>query len=104
MKVNEAKYVLRCSKEKQEFIVIKCGTFIAGYTATNKAYGLLECSATSVGLACCTFFAQNYGAGKHARVKQGVRTALKIVCDGDWCYGLYYAYQKISATAILGCK
>ena len=64
----------------QSSINVQGSNFIAGYTATNKVYGLLECSATSLGLACCTFFAQNYGAGKHGRVKQGVRTALKIVC------------------------
>lgn len=55
-------------------------TFIAGYTATNKVYGLLECGATSVGLACCTFLAQNYGAGKFNRFKEGLRTSVKIVC------------------------
>ena len=64
----------------QSSINLQGSTFIAGYTAVNKVYGLLECSATSVGLACCTFFAQNYGAGKFDRVKQGVRQALKIVC------------------------
>lgn len=64
----------------QSSINVQGSTFIAGYTATNKVYGLLECSATSVGLACCTFFAQNYGAGKKKRVKQGVHAAIKIVC------------------------
>lgn len=54
--------------------------FIAGYTATNKLYGLLECSAISLGLASCTFFAQNYGAGNHKRVVQGLRTSVFIVC------------------------
>lgn len=64
----------------QSSINVQGSSFIAGYTATNKVYGLLECSATSLGLACCTFLAQNYGAGKFSRVKQGVRTAVKIVC------------------------
>jgi len=53
--------------------------FIAGYTATNKVYGLLECSATSLGLACSTFFAQNYGARLYDRVKKGVSIAVSIV-------------------------
>lgn len=53
--------------------------FIAGYTATNKVYGLLECSATSLGLACSTFFAQNYGAKLYDRVKRGVKIATGIV-------------------------
>lgn len=53
--------------------------FIAGYTATNKVYGLLECSAISLGLAACTFLAQNYGARNYARVKKGVLTSTYIV-------------------------
>lgn len=52
--------------------------FIAGYTATNKMYGLMESSATALGLACSTFLAQNYGAGLHARVRKGVGTATMI--------------------------
>lgn len=52
--------------------------FIAGYTATNKMYGLMECSATALGLACSTFFAQNYGAGLYRRVRKGVVTATLI--------------------------
>ncbi len=53
-------------------------TFIAGYTATNKMYGLMECSATALGLACSTFLAQNYGAGLSKRVRQGVKSATAI--------------------------
>ena len=52
--------------------------FIVGYTATNKMYGLMECSATALGLACSTFFAQNYGAGLYGRVRKGVTTATII--------------------------
>lgn len=55
--------------------------FIAGYTATNKMYGLMECSATALGLACSTYFAQNYGAGLYKRVQQGVKTA-SLVATG----------------------
>lgn len=54
-------------------------TFIAGYTATNKVYGLLESSAFSVGLACSTFLSQNYGAKNLDRVKKGTRTGVYIV-------------------------
>ena len=50
--------------------------FVAGYTATNKAYGLLESSAISLGLACCTFLSQNYGAKNFKRVTKGVRTSV----------------------------
>lgn len=63
----------------QSAVNLQGSIFVAGYTATNKVYGLLECSATALGIAGCTFFAQNFGAGKFDRVKQGVRTSLKIV-------------------------
>lgn len=52
--------------------------FVAGYTASNKLYGLLESSAISLGFAFSTFFAQNYGAGYKQRVKDGVRTGVKL--------------------------
>ena len=52
--------------------------FVAGFTATNKLYGLLECAAISLGLAIATFTAQNFGAGDKARVRKGVRTGLVL--------------------------
>ena len=52
--------------------------FVAGYTACNKLYGLLESTAISLGFAFSTFFAQNYGAGNKKRVRDGVKTGLKI--------------------------
>ena len=62
----------------QSTINLQGSIFVAGYTATNKLYGLLECSAISLGLAVNTFFSQNYGAKKFTRVKKGVITAVKI--------------------------
>lgn len=50
--------------------------FVAGFTAPNKLYGLLECTAISLGIAIATFTAQNYGAGDKARVRKGVRAGL----------------------------
>lgn len=50
--------------------------FIAGITATNKLYGLLEIAATSYGYAMVTYAGQNLGAGKPERIKKGVRAAL----------------------------
>jgi len=50
--------------------------FVAGYTALNKMYGLLESSAISLGASFSTFFAQNYGAGEKQRVLQGVRSGI----------------------------
>ena len=50
--------------------------FIAGYTATNKLYGLLEIAALSYGYAVTTYVGQNYGAGEYTRIRKGVNTAL----------------------------
>ena len=50
-------------------------SFIAGFTATNKLYGLLEIAALSYGYAVTTFVGQNYGAGLLPRIRQGVRSA-----------------------------
>ena len=55
--------------------------FIAGYTATNKLYGLLEIAALSYGYAVTTYVGQNFGAGEYTRIRQGVRTAL-LLCVG----------------------
>jgi len=52
--------------------------FVAGITATNKLYGLLEIAATSFGFAVATFVGQNLGAGKIHRIKKGVHSALKM--------------------------
>ena len=49
--------------------------FIAGFTATNKIYGLLESSAVSLGYAVTTYTAQNYGAGLYGRIRRGLKDA-----------------------------
>ena len=51
-------------------------TFIAGYTATNKLYGLLEIAAVSYGYAISTYTGQNLGARKFDRIRKGVHTAV----------------------------
>ena len=48
--------------------------FIAGYTATNKLYGVLEVAAISYGYAMTTYCGQNLGARKLDRIRKGVRT------------------------------
>ena len=50
-------------------------SFIAGFTATNKLYGLLEIAALSYGYAVTTYVGQNYGAGLLPRIRSGVRAA-----------------------------
>jgi len=49
--------------------------FIAGFTATNKLYGVLEVAATSYGYSMITYVGQNLGAGKTDRIRKGVRSA-----------------------------
>lgn len=49
--------------------------FIAGFTATNKLYGLLEIAALSYGYAVTTYVGQNYGAENLPRIRSGVRAA-----------------------------
>ena len=49
--------------------------FIAGFTSTNKLYGLLEIAATSYGYAVTTYVGQNYGAMDLGRVKKGMGAA-----------------------------
>lgn len=49
--------------------------FIAGFTATNKLYGVLEVAATSYGYSMITYVGQNLGAGKIVRIRKGVRSA-----------------------------
>ena len=53
-------------------------TFIAGFVATNKLYGVLEIAALSYGYAVTTFVGQNYGAEKWHRIRNGVNKAVII--------------------------
>lgn len=52
--------------------------FIAGITATNKLYGILEIAALSYGYAMITYIGQNQGAGEYLRLRQGLRAALGV--------------------------
>ena len=53
-------------------------SFIAGYTATNKLYGILEIAASSYGHAVTSYTGQNFGAGNWDRIRKGVRWAAGI--------------------------
>lgn len=53
-------------------------SFIAGYTATSRLYGLLEIAAINYGYAVTTYTGQNYGANQLDRIKKGVNTAMVI--------------------------
>lgn len=62
-----------------QFVVNGFGViFIAGFTATNKLYGVLEIAATSYGYAMVTYTGQNLGAGKKDRIRKGMRAAVLI--------------------------
>lgn len=62
-----------------QFVVNTYGVlFIAGFTATNKLYGLLEIAGTSYGYAMVTYAGQNLGAGRFDRIRGGMRAAMGI--------------------------
>lgn len=52
--------------------------FVAGFTATNKLYGILELVAVGLGYAMATFTGQNLGAKKYKRIRKGMNSALKM--------------------------
>ncbi len=47
--------------------------FVAGFTAANKLYGLLEIAAISFGFSVSTYTGQNLGAKEYGRIRRGVR-------------------------------
>lgn len=50
--------------------------FIAGFTASNKLFGLLEIAAVSYGYAVTTYVGQNFGAKLLNRIKEGMKSAI----------------------------
>ena len=66
--------------------------FIAGFTATNKLYGILEIAATSYGYAMISYVGQNLGARKIERIRAGQRAAI----------GLAMATSCIIAAVMIG--
>ena len=74
--------------------------FIAGFTATNKLYGILEVAATSYGYAMITYVGQNLGAGYWDRIKKGMRAALCIALATS---AVIAACMLIFGHQILGC-
>ena len=60
-----------------QFVINGCGVlYIAGFTATNKLYGILEIAAISYGFALTTYVGQNYGVDEIKRVSKGVHTGV----------------------------
>ena len=50
-------------------------SFIAGFTATGKLYGVLEVAALSYSYAITTYMGQNFGAGRWERIRSGMKSA-----------------------------
>ena len=84
-----------------QFVVNGFGVlFIAGFTATNKLYGILEIAATSYGYSMITYAGQNLGAGKIERIRLGLRAALAIAVITSLVIA---AIMLIFGRFILGC-
>ncbi len=74
--------------------------FIAGFTATNKLYGVLEIAATSYGYSMVTYTRQNLGAGEIDRIRKGTRAAVFIAIATS---AVIAAVMLAGGRAILGC-
>ena len=74
--------------------------FVAGYTAANKLYGLLETAASAYGHATSAFVSQNLGAHKPGRIRQGMRAA---ICLGVLTAALMSAVMLLAGRAVLLC-
>lgn len=87
--------------------------FVAGFTATNKLYGLLEMAAISLGFAVSTYAGQNLGAEKYERIRIGVREgaalgigisvviSLCMILGGHPILGLFVDRQNPNAGQVL---
>lgn len=62
----------------QSAVNLEGSIFIAGYTATNRLYGMFECTAIALGHAITTFISQNFGAGNIKRVRHGFKVSFVI--------------------------
>ena len=74
--------------------------FVAGFTAANKLYGLLETAASSYGQAMVTYSGQNVGAGQKRRLKAGMGAA---ACMGCLTAFVMSAVMIVAGKEILQC-
>ena len=89
-------------------------SFIAGYTASNKLYGLLEFAAISYGYAVATYVGQNLGAGKFDRITLGMKKAIGLslvtalavttfmITFGKHILGLFVSPTAVNRAEVLG--
>lgn len=64
--------------------------FIAGFTATNKLYGVLEIAATSYGFAMVTYTGQNLGANQPKRIREGLKAGVIIALITSTVLGAHF--------------
>ena len=74
---------MKCIRPGESVLGYKLGTPVsqldlAGFTATNKLYGMLEVAAVAYGFAIVTYTGQNYGAARYDRIRQGFKASLLI--------------------------
>lgn len=74
--------------------------FIAGFTAANKLFGLLEMAGASYGFAVVTYVGQNLGAKKTERIRKGVNSAALLALLTSIVIGLI---MLIAGKLILSC-
>ncbi len=65
---------------------------IAGYSAAVKLNNLVITSLTTLGNGVSNFTAQNIGAGKHDRISEGFRAAIKLVLAVSIPFALLYFF------------
>lgn len=87
--------------------------YVAGFTATNKLYGLLESSSLAFGYAVTTYMAQNYGAQDRERIRRGMKSIIFIsfilslfisaimLIFGKSILGLFISSTDNNATAVM---
>lgn len=78
--------------------------FIAGYTASNKLYGVLEIAAISYGYSMTTYAGQNLGAKKMRRVQKGVHAAAVtgVITAVIICVFMFLFGRQITSSFISG--
>ena len=86
-----------------QFVVNGYGfLFVAGFTATNKLYGILEMAAISYGYAIITYVGQNLGAGRISRIKIGVRaSAVLAFLTSAFISVIMYVFGRHILTAFI---
>lgn len=87
--------------------------FVAGFTATNKIYGILESAAIAFGYAMTAYMGQNCGAGLVKRIDAGMRSVLMLcagvsavisvtmILFGRYVLQLFVSAREASAQAVL---